>query len=266
VPHASNPLDATRVYFEDDGGEGAPVVLLGGLLDSVASVRDSHLARSLPAGEFRLVFADHRGLGRSDKPRDPAAYAISLRVADAVAVLDELELERAHFVGTSYGGRLCFGIGEHAPERVLSLVVGGQQPYAIDPAGPLARVIPGSLAASRREGTLEPFVRALEETTGSSIPAVLRRRYLDNDPAAVAAAGDAMLAEGPISERLRTWQVRCLIWVGAGDEDFREQARRAADEIPNAEFLALAEADHLRAHLEHEAVLSAVLRTLRGHG
>jgi 3-oxoadipate enol-lactonase len=50
------------------------------------------------------------------------AYATSLRVADAVAVLDELGIERAHFIGTSYGGRLGFGIGEHAPEPVLSLV------------------------------------------------------------------------------------------------------------------------------------------------
>jgi hypothetical protein len=41
-----------------------------------------------------------------------------------------------HFAGASYGGRLCFGIGEHAADRVLSLVAGGQQPYAIDPDGP----------------------------------------------------------------------------------------------------------------------------------
>src|SRR5829696_3197096 len=55
-----------------------------------------------------------------------------------VAVLDELGTERAHFIGNSWGGRLGFGIGEHVPERVLSLVIGGQQPYAIDPDGPLA--------------------------------------------------------------------------------------------------------------------------------
>ena len=72
-----------------------------------------------------------------------------------VAVLDELGIERAHFIGNSWGGRLGFGIGEHAPERVLSLVIGGQQPYAIDLEGPLAHAATETLAESRREyGTL----------------------------------------------------------------------------------------------------------------
>jgi pimeloyl-ACP methyl ester carboxylesterase len=54
------------------------------------------------------MYVDHRGLGRSDKPHDPDAYAMSLRAADAVAVIDELDIERAHFIGMSWGGRLGF--------------------------------------------------------------------------------------------------------------------------------------------------------------
>src|SRR5215210_5963444 len=124
MPYARNALDGSRVYFEEDGGDGAAVVLHGGLFDSVASVRGSNIARALPAAEFRLIYVDHRGLGRSDKPQDAERYAMPLRVADAVAVLDELGIDRAHFIGTSWGGRLGFGIGEHAPDRVLSLVIG----------------------------------------------------------------------------------------------------------------------------------------------
>ncbi len=61
-------MDGTSVYFEDEGGPGVPVVLYGGILDSVESVRASQLARALQeVTEFRLVYADHRGLGRSDK-------------------------------------------------------------------------------------------------------------------------------------------------------------------------------------------------------
>jgi pimeloyl-ACP methyl ester carboxylesterase len=144
MPYARNALDGNRVYFEDDGGNGAAVVLHGGIGDSVDLVRASsiaHALQELPTDEFRLIYVDHRGVGRSDKPHEVEAYAMPLRVADAVAVLDELGIERAHFIGNSWGGRLGFGIGEHAPERVLSLVLGGQQPYAIDPNGPLARLI-----------------------------------------------------------------------------------------------------------------------------
>ncbi len=190
-----------------------------------------------------------------------------LRVADAVAVLDELGIERAHFIGSSWGGRLCFGIGEHAPERVLSLVIGGQQPYAIDPNGPLARAVTETLAESRRGGSLEPFVEMLESFAGGRLPDALRERWLDNDPVAIEAAWSAAVAEGAISEDLRAWQIRCLIYVGSGDVDFQDQARRAAGEIPNAEFISLEESDHVGAHLaEVDPVLSAVLRTLRAGG
>jgi pimeloyl-ACP methyl ester carboxylesterase len=265
--YARNALDETRVYFEDDGGDGVPVVVHGGIVDSIPLLRDSHIARALQGlPEFRLIYVDHRGVGRSDKPHDQQAYAMPLRVADALAILDELGIERAHFIGTSYGGRLGFGIGELAPERVLSLVIGGQQPYAIDREGPLFRVVTESLLASRNQGSLEPFVQALEAFAGVRIPDQQRAHYLDNDPAAIAAASNAMVAEGAICKDLRSWRVRCLIWIGARDLDFIDQARRAADEIPNAEFVSLEEVDHVGAHLQHDPVLPAVLRTLRGNG
>ena len=269
MPYASNALDGNRVYFEDDGGNGEAVVLYGGLVDSVDLVRTSHIAQTLqklPTDEFRLIYADHRGVGRSDKPHEVEAYVMPLRVADAVAVLDELGIERAHFIGNSYGARLCFGIGEHAPERVLSLVIGGQQPYAMDPDTPLARVITEALAESRREGTLEHFVAALEWFSGVRIPDAQRALYLDNDPAAIEAASSAMVAEGPISEDLQAWDVRCLIYVGARDVDFHDKARRAASEIPNAQLISLEERDHVGAHLAQvDPLLPAVLRTLRAN-
>lgn len=93
------------------------------------------------------MFADHRGLGRSEKPHDPAAYAMARRAGDARAVLDALGIERAHFAVLSWGARLNFGIGEHAPERILSLVCAGQQPYAW-PDTPLTRAVVAGLAAA----------------------------------------------------------------------------------------------------------------------
>jgi pimeloyl-ACP methyl ester carboxylesterase len=270
MPYARNALDGRRVYFEDDGGDRAPVVLHGGIIDSVDLVRESNIAqalRELSTDEFRLIYVDHRGVGRSDKPHEVEAYAMPLRVADAVAVLDELGIERAHFIGNSWGGRLGFGIGEHAPERVLSLVIGGQQPYAIDPDGPLAHAATETLAESRRKGSMEPFVEMLESFAGTRFPHALRERWLDNDPAAIEAAWGAAIAEGAISEDLGAWQVRSLIHVAAGDVDFHDQAQQAADEIPNAEFISVEEPDHVGAHLAQvDPVLPAVLRTLRGSG
>jgi pimeloyl-ACP methyl ester carboxylesterase len=270
MPYARNARDGIRVYFEDHGGNGAPIVVHGGIVDSVDLVRESNIAQALqelPTDEFRLIYVDHRGLGRSDKPHEVEAYAMLLRVADAVAILDELGIERAHFIGSSWGGRLCFGIGEHAPERVLSLIIGGQQPYAIDPDGPIARAARETLAESRSEGSMEPFVDMLESFAGTRFPHALRERWLDNDPVAIEAAWSAALAEGTISKDLRAWQIPCLIYVAAGDDDFHDQAQQAADEILNAEFISYAESDHVGAHLAQvDPLLPAVLSTLRSSG
>lgn len=264
MPYARNGRDGSRVYFEDDGGEGDPVVFHGGLLDTVDLVRASPIAQALQplSDEFRLIYVDHRGIGRSDKPHGVDAYAMPLRVADALAVLDELYIERAHFIGTSYGGRLGFGIGEHAPECVLSLVIGGQQPYAVDPNTPVARAITEGATAAQEEG-MEAFVQALETAFGTRAPDAQRAAYLDNDPAAIAAMCQVMVDEGAIATDLGSWPIPCLIFVGARDADFHDQARRAAGEIPNGEFISLEGLGHLDAHWAHDVVLPAVLRTLR---
>ncbi|HEV8281953.1 MAG TPA: alpha/beta hydrolase [Candidatus Limnocylindrales bacterium] len=185
-----------------------------------------------------------------------------IRVADAVAVLVELGVERAHFVGTSWGGRLCFGIGEHAAERTRSLVIGGQQPYAW-PDSPLTRSVTQGLVRARTEG-MEALVTALEEFWGVRFPETRRARWLGNDPAALDAAWRAALSEGTISDDLTSWRVPCLIFIGASDTDFLEQARDAAAEIPGAEFMSLVGLDHYGAHTDQDdPLLQAVLRTLR---
>ena len=158
-------------------------------------------------------------LRRPPRPRSQRQAARSgglcdaASVGDTVAVLDELGIERAHFVGKSWGGRLGFGIGEHAPDRVLSLVIGGNQPYAW-PDSPLVGVVTEALRVAREEGTVGPLVRAFEDFWGVAFPDAQRARWLGNDPAALAAAWSAALAEGPISQDLGRWRMPCLIFIG----------------------------------------------------
>ena len=264
---ATNARDGSRVYFEDDGGEGTPVVIHGGFLDPIKLVRGAPIARALEslAEEFRLIFVDHRGHGRSDKPHDADAYAMPLRVADVVAVLDALGIERAHFIGISWGGRLCFGIGEHEAKRVRSLAIIGQQPYAIDTEGPLTRMVGEALADSGDRG-IEALVEAFEAVAGR-YPDDVRSVYLSCDAAAMRAAWDAAVKEGAVGTDLGAWAVRCLICVAGDDEDFFDQAKRAANEIPNAEFVSIGGTDHLGVDTSPvDAILPAVLSTLRKAG
>jgi pimeloyl-ACP methyl ester carboxylesterase len=245
MPYATNAADATRIYFEDDGGAGAPVVVMGGFLDPVPVVRTLPVVHALRrlGDEVRLVFVDHRGHGRSDAPHDPAAYVMPRRVGDVVAVMDALDIERAHLVGSSWGGRLALGVAEHAPERVRSLVVMGQHPYAMDPEGPLARVVAAALEASKERG-IEALVEAFEDSVGRYPPEV-RDHYLACDAAAMRAAFTAAMDEGAVSEDLGSWGIPCLISVAEHDVDFFGSAKRAASEIPGARFVAIRETDHL---------------------
>ena len=263
MTYAANGHDGARVYFEDDGGDGAPVVLHDGFADCVGDLREWALVDALASEGYRVILADHRGHGRSDKPHDSAAYAMALRVADAVAVLDRLGLERAHFVGRSWGGRLCFGIGEHASRRVRSLVIGGNQPYAW-PESAISHTVGRALAAAREQASVEPLVRAFEAFWGVEFSGQQRDRLLDNDPIALHAAFTAAMAEGAIAADLGRWRVPCLIYIGATDRDFLGGARRAVEEIPDAELLVLEAADHYAAHIsQDELLIEAALRTLR---
>jgi pimeloyl-ACP methyl ester carboxylesterase len=264
MPFSRNPIDGVRTYYEDDGGVGAPVVVLGGFVDPVSVVRRWPLAVALSShdDEFRMIFVDHRGHGDSDAPHDPDAYAMPLRVADVVGVLDDLNLTRSHIVGLSWGARLGFGVAEHAPERVRSLVAVGQHPYPFRHDTPLFEVVQEALDASRERGIVS-VVDAFEALAGR-YPEPVREAYLRGDAAAMRAAWTAAISEGAVSERLPSWRVPCLIYVAERDTDFHDDARRAADEIPSAEFVTLLDTDHLGMDTaEVDPVLAPVLRTLR---
>jgi hypothetical protein len=92
----------------------------------------------------------------------------------------------------------------------------------------------------------------------------MRTMYLGCDAAAMRGAWRAAMNEGAVCEDLGGWDVRCLICVAVGDVDFFDQARRAAEEIPDAEFLPIDGTDHLGMDTaEVDPILEPVLRMLR---
>jgi pimeloyl-ACP methyl ester carboxylesterase len=262
VPYATNRVDRIRTYFEDSGGAGPPVLFYTGFADPLEVAKASRLAAAL-GGEFRLIFADHRGQGGSDKPREASAYALPARVRDAVAVLDTLGIERAHFLGSSWGARLGFALAEHAPERVHSLVLCGNQPYGWNFESQTAQAVAAAIAASRRQG-MKGFVETFEAALGYRFPEPARTWTLEkNDPAALEAAWRSAHDEGPVSRDLRRWRVPCLVCVGEADE-MHDDAKRAAEHIPGARFVSLAGHSHLSAFYEaDELLLPDILELLR---
>ena len=261
MPYATNPIDGIRTYFEDTGGDRPPVIVYAGFSDAIPYARGIPVVQGL-AEEFRLIFADHRGQGRSDKPHDVDAYALPTRVADVVAILDALGIERAHYFGSSWGARLGFAVGEHAPGRVRSLVLYGNQPYEW-PRGPMLQAVADAVVAGKARG-IEAFVEAWEAGIGDGFrfPEPGRSLILDNDPLALEAEFLSTSFEGDISKDLSHWHVPCFIYVGVEDE-MAPGAARAAQEIPGAEFLSLDAETHFSAERVAKVVLPRIREFLR---
>ena len=121
--------DGVRIHV-DDLGHGPPVVWhTGGGGDGQMWI-DAGYLEALP--RFRHVVIDHRGHGRSDCPTSPAAHDLDCYVADVTAVLDELDVGPAVFVGYSAGATVGFASAAAVPERWSGLVALGSAPDGVD--------------------------------------------------------------------------------------------------------------------------------------
>ena len=102
-------------------GEGEPLLLVQGLGCHTAHWGEPFLAEL--ERDFELILYDHRGIGRS-APLTGDVTTAGL-AADALALLDVLEIERAHVFGFSMGGMVAQELALAAPERLRTLTLAG---------------------------------------------------------------------------------------------------------------------------------------------
>jgi pimeloyl-ACP methyl ester carboxylesterase len=118
--------DGLRIAY-DDLGDGEPVVLLHGFTaDRRLNWRMTGWYDTLLGAGYRVIAADARGHGQSDKPADVAAYRPEGIAGDTLRLLDHLGLARAVLLGYSMGGRNAAWLLSRHPKRFRSVVIGGQ--------------------------------------------------------------------------------------------------------------------------------------------
>lgn len=105
--------------YELSGPKKAAVVMLSHSLGSNLHMWDPQMT-ALEAG-FQVLRYDTRGHGASDVP--DGAYTLDQLVADAVALLDALGIQKADFIGLSMGGMIGQGIALTHAGRVDHLVL-----------------------------------------------------------------------------------------------------------------------------------------------
>ena len=112
-------LADARLYYQEHGA-GDPLVWAHGFTSS----GDLFCANVLPAlgDRYRVIVPDLRGHGRSTGA--PATITLDRFADDLVALLDHLDIERAHFAGHSGGASALLALGARrlARARTLTLV------------------------------------------------------------------------------------------------------------------------------------------------
>lgn len=106
-------LDGVRMRYVEEGS-GPAVVLIHGFASSLetwAPVRPALLESG-----HRVIAMDLRGFGWTDRP--PGDYSNTAQARLVLALLDQLGVERAAFVGHSYGAGVVLRLALLAPERV----------------------------------------------------------------------------------------------------------------------------------------------------
>ncbi len=231
-------------------GVGEAVVLIHGLGATKASLLPT--LRAL-APSFRVIALDLPGFGDSTKPigkrYDPPFFARGV-----LALLDELGLERAHFVGNSLGGRVALEMGLLHPDRTarLGLLCPSLAWLRRPQWAPLLRLLRPELGliqpAPRR--MVEPLVRSLipganEAWIAVAVDEFLRLYLNPRGRAALYAAARQITLEEPQGRagfwpRLRALEPDALFVWGRHDRlvpvAFAEPVREA---LPRARHLIL---------------------------
>ena len=178
MPRFTAPDGASLFYLDE--GHGIPLLCLPGLTRTSADFDD--LKPHLPA--LRLIRMDYRGRGQSDWT-GAETYTIAQESADALALLDHLNLESAAILGTSRGGLIGMVLGATQPHRVRGLCLNDVGPV-LDAAGLqiIAQYI-GRRPAARTHAaaaiTLEMTSQGFAHVPPARWLAEARRRYVATD-------------------------------------------------------------------------------------
>ena len=171
-------------------GEGPPVILLHGLTATRRYV--VHGSRALERAGHRVLAYDARGHGASS-PAPHGTYTYPEMIADALAVMDAMGVDRALLAGQSMGSAVALGLALAHPGRVAGLVV-ITPAHRGAPSGPRALAGWDRRAAALERGGPDAFVAALEPFTmderfQDTVRTVIRQRLARHEhPEAVAAA------------------------------------------------------------------------------
>ena len=197
---------------------------------------------------FKLILIDARGHGKSDVPEDPEVYDTSVMAEDIIAVLDHLNIDKAHYLGYSMGGWIGFDLAELYPERFYTLIIGGAHPYPED-LSPVRKLVESEMSV----------ILDLWDNVSAPLKQETRKQLLEHNPAPLRAI---VAKDRPdMSHVLPSITMPCLVYIGK-DEDRLEGAQECVKHMPNGTFVSFPGLDHLEAQVRSDIVLPQIVKFL----
>lgn len=251
-------------------GQGEPVVLLHGWMGEASNwgpgSREKPVLR--PAPGYRMIAPDLRGHGGSAKPHDAQLYGAEM-ARDVVRLLDHLKIRRAHVVGYSMGAYVAGKLVDIAPDRVASVLYGGSVPVL-------------NTRSVKRFGDVDAFEAAVAsgrlgqylidvapvgspKLTPELADAIAARRFANQDPKALAAAGRGLPGLEVDAARLRTLAVPSLVVYGSRESTYvLDRVAEARRDVPGWEFVVVEGANHMTT-LRSPTFTTTLLAFLKRH-
>jgi 3-oxoadipate enol-lactonase len=234
-----------EMNYELSGKEDASLVVLSHSLGSSMAMWEPQMGDL--RGHYSVLRYDTRGHGKTQAP--PGPYSLDLLAGDAVALMDALHLEKAHWIGLSMGGMIGQAFALTHPDRILTLAL-------CDTAAALppdAQPVWAERIRTAREKGLAPLVDGTMERWFTppfldlNPPEVRRIReiFLDTPVDGYIGCSEAIRKLDHL-ERLHEINVPTLILVGSEDQGTPVSASEAMrDRIRTADLHVIPSAAHL---------------------
>lgn len=249
------------VHYALDGPAGAPVVLFANSIGTDLRIWDGVVAEL--ADEYRLLRYDMRGHGLTDVT--PGPYTMAQLADDAAALLEVLDIRRAHLCGLSIGGMVAQQLAASRPERVAraifcdtALRIGPPEMWQ-----QRAQVVRENGTAAIADGVMQ---RWFTETYRAGDGVAVYRNMLSRMPAEGYAACCEAIRDADLRATAAVIRAPSLVVVGEQDMATPPQdAQALADALAQAELRLLPGAAHIPC-VEQPVMLARLIRDFLSGG